>query len=209
MQINTKSERKTKMINKETRISEIQAVSEEKMIIEGYAIKFNEQTLIGTEAHGFKEIIAVDALIETNMKDVPLKYNHQDNFLVIARTRNKSLELEVDEVGLKIRAELLDTQSNQDIYKMVKSGLLDKMSFAFTVKNQSWDRTGTIPIRTIQKIDRLYDVSIVDIPAYEGTSVYARSLELLDNDTRELENLKHEHQKEIIRKKIKIKGDIH
>lgn len=197
------------MINKETRISEIQAVSEEKMIIEGYAIKFNEQTLIGTEAHGFKEIIAVDALTETNMKDVPLKYNHQDNFLVIARTRNKSLELEVDEVGLKIRAELLDTQSNQDIYKMVKSGLLDKMSFAFTVKNQSWDRTGTIPIRTIQKIDRLYDVSIVDVPAYEGTSVYARSLELLDNDTRELENLKHEYQKEIIRKKIKIKGDIH
>lgn len=209
MRINTKSERMTKMINKETRISEIQAVSEEKMIIEGYAIKFNEQTLIGTEAHGFKEIIAVDALIETNMKDVPLKYNHQDNFLVIARTRNKSLELEVDEVGLKIRAELLDTQSNQDIYKMVKSGLLDKMSFAFTVKNQSWDRTGTIPIRTIQKIDRLYDVSIVDVPAYEGTSVYARSLELLDNDTRELENLKHEYQKEIIRKKIKIKGDIH
>lgn len=196
------------MINKETRISEIQAVSEEKMIIEGYAIKFNEQTLIGTEAHGFKEIIAIDALTETNMKDVPLKYNHQDNFLVIARTRNKSLELEVDEVGLKIRAELLDTQSNQDIYKMVKSGLLDKMSFAFTVKNQSWDRTGTIAIRTIQKIDRLYDVSIVDVPAYEGTSVYARSLELLDNDTRELENLKHEHQKEIIRKKIKIKGDI-
>lgn len=197
------------MINKETRISEIQAVSEEKMIIEGYAIKFNEQTLIGTEAYGFKEIISVDALIETNMKDVPLKYNHQDNFLVIARTRNKSLELEVDEVGLKIRAELLDTQSNQDIYKMVKSGLLDKMSFAFTVKNQSWDRTGTIPVRTIQKIDRLYDVSIVDVPAYEGTSVYARSLELLDNDTRELENLKHEYQKEIIRKKIKIKGDIH
>lgn len=209
MRINTKSERMTKMINKETRISEIQAVSEEKMIIEGYAIKFNEQTLIGTEAHGFKEIISVDALIETNMKDVPLKYNHQDNFLVIARTRNKSLELEVDEVGLKIRAELLDTQSNQDIYKMVKSGLLDKMSFAFTVKNQSWDRTGTIPVRTIQKIDRLYDVSIVDVPAYEGTSVYARSLELLDNDTRELENLKHEYQKEIIRKKIKIKGDIH
>lgn len=208
MRINTKSERMTKMINKETRISEIQAVSEEKMIIEGYAIKFNEQTLIGTEAHGFKEIIAIDALTETNMKDVPLKYNHQDNFLVIARTRNKSLGLEVDEVGLKIRAELLDTQSNQDIYKMVKSGLLDKMSFAFTVKNQSWDRTGTIPIRTIQKIDRLYDVSIVDVPAYEGTSVYARSLELLDNDTRELENLKHEHQKEIIRKKIKIKGDI-
>lgn len=196
------------MLNKETRLSEIQAVSEEKMIIEGYAIKFNEQTLIGTEAHGFKEVIDAKALTETDMKDVPLKYNHQDNFLVIARTRNKSLELVIDEIGLKIRAELLDTQSNQDIYKMVKSGLLDKMSFAFTVKNQSWDRTGSVPLRTIQSIDRLYDVSIVDVPAYEGTSVYARSLELMDIDTKELDDLKLARQTEIIRKKIKIKGDI-
>jgi len=197
-----------KMLNKETRLSEIQAVSEEKMIIEGYAIKFNEQTLIGTEAHGFNEVIDSKALTETNMKDVPLKYNHQDNFLVIARTRNKSLELVIDEIGLKIRAELLDTQSNQDIYKMVKSGLLDKMSFAFTVKSQSWDRTGSVPLRTIQSIDRLYDVSIVDVPAYEGTSVYARSLELMDIDTKELDYLKLARQTEIIRKKIKIKGDI-
>jgi hypothetical protein len=196
------------MLNKETRLSEIQAVSEEKMIIEGYAIKFNEQTLIGTEAHGFNEVIDSKALTETNMKDVPLKYNHQDNFLVIARTRNKSLELVIDEIGLKIRAELLDTQSNQDIYKMVKSGLLDKMSFAFTVKSQSWDRTGSVPLRTIQSIDRLYDVSIVDVPAYEGTSVYARSLELMDIDTKELDYLKLARQTEIIRKKIKIKGDI-
>ena len=197
-----------KMLNKETRLSEIQAVSEEKMIIEGYAIKFNEQTLIGTEAHGFNEVIDSKALTETNMKDVPLKYNHQDNFLVIARTRNKSLELVIDEIGLKIRAELLDTQSNQDIYKMVKSGLLDKMSFAFTVKSQSWDRTGSVPLRTIQSIDRLYDVSIVDVPAYEGTSVYARSLELMDIDTKELDDLKLARQTDIIRKKIKIKGDI-
>ncbi len=208
MQINIKSERMRKMLNKETRLSEIQAVSEEKMIIEGYAIKFNEQTLIGTETHGFNEVIDSKALTETNMKDVPLKYNHQDNFLVIARTRNKSLELVIDEIGLKIRAELLDTQSNQDIYKMVKSGLLDKMSFAFTVKSQSWDRTGSVPLRTIQSIDRLYDVSIVDVPAYEGTSVYARSLELMDIDTKELDDLKLARQTEIIRKKIKIKGDI-
>jgi len=198
-----------KMKNKETRIAEIRAISEDKMIIEGYAIKFNEETLIGSEEHGFREIIDPNALEGANMKDVPLKYNHQDNFLVLARTRNKSLELEIDEVGLKIRAELLDTQSNQDIYKMVKSGLLDKMSFAFTVKSQSWDRTGKTPLRTVRQIERLYDVSIVDVPAYEGTSVYARSLEMLDNETRKLENLKVEQDKAIIRKKIKIKGELY
>lgn len=195
-------------MNKETRIAEIRALSEEKMLIEGYAVKFNEEALIGTETHGFKELIDRMSLSKTNMKDVPLKYNHQDNFLVLARTRNHSLALEIDEIGLKIRAELIDTQSNRDIYKMVQSGLLDKMSFAFTVKSQSWDRTGSIPKRTITEIDRLYDVSIVDVPAYEGTSIYARSLELLDSETKELENLELEHKKMIIRKKIKIKGEI-
>ena len=195
------------MNNKETRIAEIRATSDEKMIIEGYAIKFNEETLIGSEDYGFREEIAASALTGAKMSDVPLKYNHQDNFLVLARTRNKSLELEVDEVGLKIKAELLDTQSNKDIYMMVRSGLLDKMSFAFTVKSQSWDRSGSVPKRTVKEIERLYDVSIVDVPAYEGTSVYARSLELLDGETRRLENLKLERQKQIIRTKIKIKGE--
>jgi len=195
------------MNNKETRIAEIRATSDEKMIIEGYAIKFNEETLIGSEDYGFREEIAASALVGAKMSDVPLKYNHQDNFLVLARTRNKSLELEVDEVGLKIKAELLDTQSNKDIYMMVRSGLLDKMSFAFTVKSQSWDRSGSVPKRTVKEIERLYDVSIVDVPAYEGTSVYARSLELLDGETRRLENLELERQKNIIRKKIKIKGE--
>ncbi len=196
-------------IVKETRISEIRTSEEDNvMLIEGYAVKFNEEALIGTEEHGFKEIIVPTALDEANMKDVPLKYNHQDNFLVLARTRNKSLEIEIDEVGLKIKATLIDTQSNRDIYKMVQNGLLEKMSFAFTVKEQTWDRSGEIPYRTILKIDRLYDVSIVDVPAYEGTSVYARSLELLDSETKALENERIEKQKQIIRKKIKIKGEL-
>lgn len=195
-------------MNKEIRLLEIKAVDENEMLIEGYAIKFNEETLIGSEEHGFREVIDKDALTSSNMKDVPLKYNHQDNYLVLARTRNKSLVLEVDDIGLKIKAQLIDTQSNRDIYKMVQGGLLDKMSFAFTVKSQSWDRTGKVPLRIIKEIERLYDVSIVDVPAYEGTSVYARSLELLDSETKKLDDLKRDKEKEIIRKKIKIKGEI-
>ena len=195
-------------MNKEIRLLEIKAVDENEMLIEGYAIKFNEETLIGSEEHGFREVIDKDALSNSNMKDVPLKYNHQDNFLVLARTRNKSLILEVDDIGLKIKAQLIDTQSNRDIYKMVQGGLLDKMSFAFTVKSQSWDRTGKVPLRIIKEIERLYDVSIVDVPAYEGTSVYARSLELLDSETKKLDDLKRDREKEVIRKKIKIKGEI-
>lgn len=125
---------------KETRQATINLTSDEnKMILEGYALVFNQETLIGDSKRGFREMIMPEALKNTAMKDVPLKYNHMDNFLVIARTKNGSLKLDVDEHGLKIRAELIDTQTNKDIYKMVQNGLLDKMSFAFTVNAQEWD----------------------------------------------------------------------
>jgi len=65
-----------------------------------------------------------------------------------------------------------------------------------------------VPLRIVKEIDRLYDVSIVDVPAYEGTSVYARSLEMLDSEIKKLDDLKRDRDKEIIRKKIKIKGEI-
>jgi len=177
----------------------------EQMILEGYALVFDYETLIGTEEHGFVESIERNALSLTNMKDVPLKYNHQDNFLVIARTRNNSLSLEVDERGLKVKAVLLDTQSNRDIYQMVKANLLDKMSFAFTVKEQEWDRSGAIPKRKIKAIERLYDVSIVDIPAYEDTSIYARSLEAMDLELSTLERVEEERLTLLSKKRIHIK----
>ena len=166
------------MNKRETRIANVELIEEnEKMILEGYAIVYDEETLIGTEEHGFIESISPDAITEDAIRDVPMKYNHMDSFLIIARTKNQSLQLTSDEKGLKVRAELLDTQHNKDIYKMVKSGLLESMSFAFTVKDQEWDHEGDIPRRYIKEIDRLYDVSIVDIPAYDSTSIYARSLE--------------------------------
>lgn len=193
-------------MNKEIRLSELRLSNEnEEMVLEGYAIVFNKETLIGDEKRGFLEVIDRNALLITNMKDVPLKYNHQDNFLVIARTRNQSLALEVDEVGLKVRAKLLDTASNQDIFKMVQNGLLDKMSFAFSVKEQSWDRSGEIPKRTIKSIERLYDVSIVDTPAYEDTSIYARSLDTMDLELDTLDKEEITRKTNLIRKRLNIK----
>ena len=175
------------------------------MTLEGYAIVFNQETLIGGEAYGFVEEIDRHALENTLMKDVPMKYNHMDSFLIIARTKNKSLTLSVDNNGLKVHAELLDTQSNQDIYKMVRSGLLDKMSFAFTVEEQSWNKEGKIPKRTITKIGRLYDVSVVDTPAYDSTSIYARSLESMDVELKAMELVEQKKQVEVTKKKIRIK----
>ena len=166
------------------------------MIIEGYAVVFESPA-----THGFTEIIDRNAFNGCDMKDVPLKYNHSDNHLILARTRNNSLELIVDDKGLKIKATLIDTVNNRDIYKMIKAGLLDKMSFAFTVSEEDWDYdTDT---RRILKIDKLYDVSVVDTPFYDTTSIYARALSTLEDGKKKLDNLKE--QRELARKRLQTK----
>jgi len=173
---------------KEVRIAEMRALESEEMIIEGYAAVFNQATDLGW----CKEIIDARAFEQCDMKDCCLNYNHGQS-KAIARTRNGSLELIVDSVGLKIRAKLIDTTEGIDIYKSVKAGLLDKMSFAFTVKEEKWDfETDT---RTITNIDKLFDVSIVDIPAYEGTSVFARNKEEYEEEKRQYEQVKLEKEK--------------
>ena len=197
-------------MEKETRFSTIakrEGEEENKMVVEGYAIVFDEETLIGDEERGFIEVIDKNALANTNIKDVPFKYNHNDTTLILARTRNGSLSLEVDEKGLKIRAELIDTTSNRDIYKCIEAGLLDKMSFAFTVKSQSWDKSGKIPKRTITAIDRLFDVSVVDLPAYDQTSIQAssRSLEIVEAELKALDDAENLERRTILAKRIKLK----
>lgn len=158
-----------KMKNKEVRMlnQQFRAVDNEenKMIIEGYAIVFNQPA-----TYDYTEIISEKSLDNTDMSDVVLRYNHNDSFIVLARTRNKSLELIPDKNGLKIRATLQDDITDHvNIYNAIRSQLIDKQSFAFTVRAFEYDyETDT---RTITDIDKLYDVSVVDQPFYEGTDV--------------------------------------
>ena len=203
-----KEEMKMDKTKIENRLADVEFKESEdnKMVLEGYALVFNQETLIGDEENGFIESIDRNALANANLKDVPMKYIHNDSFLIIARRRNNSLQLMVDEIGLKVRAELIDTESNKDIYKMVRAGLLDKMSFAFTVSSQKIDRSGSIPKRTITGIDRLYDVSDVDLPAYDQTSiVVGRSLALVDTELKAMDMEKAKKEAEILKLKIHIK----
>lgn len=178
---------------KEFRLKEIRAEQEdEKMVVEGYAIVFDEPTNIG-----YIEIISKGALDECDMTDVCMKYNHEDTVLVMARTRNGSLKLNVDEHGLKIHAELIDTNSNRDIFKSIKAGLLDKMSFAFVVGEAVWEisENGGMDTRTITKIEKLFDVSVVDVPAYEQTEIYARNKDAVEKEREEFQKLLFEKEK--------------
>lgn len=192
----------------EQRLVEVRAVdSEDKMLIEGYAITYDQPATHQYGQRKFTEVIKKGALDKTDMKDVPLRYNHNDTWLIMARTRNKSLQLIKDDTGLKIQAELLDTQSNRDIYKSIQEGLVDKMSFAFTVADggDTWTFGESETVREVTNIDKLYDVSVVDTPFYDSTSIYARSLELLENEEKRLDSLS---EIETLKQKIILKGKI-
>ena len=63
---------------------------------------------------------------------------------------------------------------------MVSSGLLNKMSFSFTIADAKFDRSSRT--REIRSIDRLYDVSVVTFPAYDDTSVVALRKSISDEE---------------------------
>lgn len=136
-----------------------------KMEIKGYAAVFNSP-----ETYDYTEVIAPTAFDEADMSDVVLRYNHNDSFMILARTRNKSLKLNVDEKGLFMDAILQDDiQAHKDVFNAIQSGLIDKQSFAFSVEEDNYDyETDT---RTITKIGKLFDTSVVDQPFYNATDV--------------------------------------
>lgn len=162
---------------REIRLAELRALEaagEGEMIVEGRAIVYDSPALM-YEFDGVKyyEVIARGALDGADLSDVPFKYNHSDSVMVMARTRNKTLELIPDDQGLLIRAKLADTTAGRDLYALIKRGDIDKMSFAFTVAEEEYNKdTHT---RTIQRFKKIWDVSAVDTPAYSDTSISARS----------------------------------
>ena len=157
-------------------------------IVEGYAVRFESPA-----TYEYTEIIDRNALNNTNMKDTVLRYNHSEDSFSVARTRNRSMELTIDEIGLKVRAKIINTQYGRDLYRMIQEGLVDQMSFAFTVKNDNWD--SETKTRRILEIDKLYDVSAVDQPFYEDTVIVARSLSDFEKEAEEKRKLELEKEK--------------
>ena len=155
-------------------IRKVEIDDEEKMHIEGKAVAFNSPETY----YGETEIIDEHALDEADMSDVVLRYNHNDTQYTLARTRNKSLLLDIRDDGLYFEADLIPTTTNKDAYLMVKEGLLDKCSFAFTIDEEVYDSKQHLT--TITKIGKLYDVALVDFPFYNDTMVEARSLDTRD-----------------------------
>lgn len=154
--------------------------AEDGKIVEGYATVFNQPyELWSYDGYTVIEQIDAHAFDETDMSDVIMQYNHEGR--VFARTSNETLTLTADDVGLHIRADLGGTELGRQLYEEIEGGYTDKMSFGFRVKEDKREvteehDTGNVTVlRTITKIEKLYDVSAVSIPANDATSISARS----------------------------------
>ena len=159
------------------------------MIVQGQAVTFEQETtLFKCGETEYKEVIDRNAFNEADMSDVIFNYNHGGK--VVARTRNNTLKLSIDANGLNIEARLDGTEEGRKLYEEIKGGYIDRMSFCFTIKEESYNQE-THTWRVL-KIDKLYDVSAVDIPAYDTTSISARSsrLAVAEQEQKALERAK-------------------
>lgn len=177
------------------------------MIVSGYATTFNQPYVL-YEANGFKLVEQIDqrAFDDCDMTDVIMQYDHTGR--VYARTRNGTLTLEIDGIGLKTTANLAGTDAGQQLYQEIRGEYTDKMSFGFCVDEDErkyiTDRETGVEIceRTITKIKKLYDVSAVSLPANDATSISARMLSDGVIREREAERLRRGNRKKSIRLKL-------
>lgn len=186
-------------------------VSQDSRTVEGYAVVFNSQS----EDLGFYETINPAAITEEVLmrSDVFCLFNHdQDKVLARSKYGTGSLQLQLDEQGLKYTFTAPNTDLGDELLEYLRRGDIDSSSFAFTVStdegSEVWT-TGTDgrQYREILKIDELHDVSPVWNPAYSSTSVSQRTLDKL-NQLREMQDEKEkELQEETVEKTDEVQED--
>ena len=179
---------------------------DERGVIEGTPIVFNQDARLADWAGEFIERIDPSALDNTDMKDVRLFVNHDTSKIALARSKNGNgtMSLEVKEDGVHMRA-VLDIDNNAEarsLYSAIQRGDMDGMSFMFRIRGQEWKDIDTdLPTRIITDISIIHEVSVVNNPAYPQTSVSARSSE--ETDYSPLEEARAKHAEETAKTKEK------
>ena len=191
-------------MNKETRAFSFEVRAEENeqhgTYITGTPIVFDQETDLGW----YRECISSDALTETDLKDVRFLIGHNTSMIPLARSRNNNenstMQMVVTDRGMEIRVDL-DTENNAEaraLYSAVKRGDMSGMSFMFTVDKDAWEDIDTdSPKRTIMSIRKVFEVSAVAFPAYEGTDIQAASEgDSLDSVRASLESARKQAEEE-------------
>ena len=171
------NEREVRIFNFEIRAGETEK-EDRKGQLTGTPIVFDQATDMGW----YQETIARGALDRTDLKDVRFLVGHNTSMIPLARSRNNNenstMQMSITDEGMNIRVDL-DIEGNPraaELYSAVKRGDITGMSFAFIVDKDAWDDIDTeYPKRTITSIRKVFEVSAVAFPAYEGTDIQAAS----------------------------------
>lgn len=169
-------------MEKELRSIEIRTIEDSRKI-EGVSIVFNA---LSNDLGGFREQIipeAVEGVIEQS--DIFFLYNHTSDRGFLARSRNGSgsLQTEVREDGVYFSFDAPHTALGDEVLEYLKRGDVNQCSFAFAVEADKWEKQEDgMYIRTITKFKKLYDMSLVDNPAYSQTSACARFAEIKEEE---------------------------
>lgn len=186
---------------------QFRAAEDEEFVVEGYATTFDDPyTLFEYDGIKYMEQIDRNALVGANMDDVIFLYNHEG--MVFARQSNGTLNLSINERGLHVRADLSSTEDSRRMYESIKAGLVTQMSWAFTIEEDSYnEKTHT---RSILKVNKVYDVSAVSIPANPNTDISARNYFDGVIEVEKAERLEREAKRSEIRELLKgVKSDEH
>lgn len=169
------------------------------IIFSGHAIVFDVLSEeLGGRFYSFREKIARGAARKALDEDQDVVYLYDHEGLVLSRTASKTMDLREDPRGLFVYARAAPTSVAKDLAIAMRAGNVRHMSFAFTVAEDTWEETthedGTVEaIRTVTKIDRLFDVSAVGHPAYPQTDASVRSAGRREARSRDLERVAHRY----------------
>lgn len=172
--------------------------------VRGYASTFEPYVLFSDGETNYCERIEPTAFDKADLSDVIFLYNHEG--MVYARQKNGTLLVEVDNKGLLTEADLSTTEQSRQMFEQIRSGLVDQMSFAFTVDEDEIEKEEGSYTRVIKRIGKVYDVSAVSIPANPDTDISAISARDYFNgviEAEKAERLEREKREAQI-KKIKI-----
>ena len=136
--------------------------------VSGYAAVFNQVTDLGK----MYERIEPGAFDGADMSDVRLLINHEG--LPLARTASGTMALLIDERGLRYVATLDTTEQAHALASAARRGDVSQSSFAFTINRQRFEEHNGKPLRIIEQVGTVLDVSPVTYPAYPGTEFKAK-----------------------------------
>ena len=193
--------------DREYRSMDIRELStdEESYIVEGYASTFDTYKLLTVDGVDYCERIEPTAFDDADLSDVVFRVDHEGR--VYARSSAGTVEVWHDEHGLGQRTDLSRTQMARELYADIKAGNYPKMSFAFAVADDYFDKA--THTRVITRIAKVYDVAPVSFPANPNTVLSVSTRDYFNGviEAEKAERLERE-EREKLKEKIRILAEV-